>query len=660
MPLPVPYHQVIVPPVRVDPNYLPFIPQLALSQDGARLLPMVVASVINTMAEKVYDGPARTFCYNLLVNNNFNNPSFAEVCQQATSLCEINYRKGASRMLEFGIQDAVTQVLTLFTSSLIFQYHELKSVCDPKAVDAAYQNSPVYQNLKNEIQAMHNNQHYGAPQLQSQFPHPSQGHPQPGPGWNGQPVYQQGHPQGYPPQPMYPGYGAPQPGFIHGAVQQVGYGYPQQQFQPYEPYQQNRTQNPRWNGNPNQPSTSGGSGGWGQPGSGVQRVDEHQPSALNAARQDRFMGHLQSKNIGHNAPENHHVNVVNMPSEIEEVSPAQQSTGDDNTLTIEGGSEMNREQHAVAYFGEVLKDSRIIRNTQHQKAANELAITSAIPIEVESEEEVDPTMVSTAVQCGAAEGTVATCAHLEYLVSREKNPDLNLFRIFGRTMNPFMGPNILPKTMSDLTNAPSLINMALKIKSIAAGNAITSDSFPSDHSHLAFLKFVDRQITGRINDFLKYQLQQSMSIDSFVEDIEALGPYLEKKNQSLKYRYAFERWCTEFMQRFLDSCTPEFDRIVSEDFEIPEPLSYGYIPLTASYTFTHLSIVELGYKINGDYAEIDASTAPALFKIAKSLLKHKKELDVDTDVDYLVTSDGCRFRLFSDYVRENVFLIASE
>jgi hypothetical protein len=175
--------QPIVPVMLYDVNNSPF--QYTDIGVYARELrpygPMVLAMILNEAGEKAFQNSGRMVCYNLLVNNNGDNQELSMVLRYISLSVLLGMKRGMYRDPIQGFYQEVPKILALYTSSLLFQYPELKGRCAPQVVNAAFKNVEIFNNVKQEIESMnnftHGNQHMG-------FQQPTPMHPgmQPMPG----------------------------------------------------------------------------------------------------------------------------------------------------------------------------------------------------------------------------------------------------------------------------------------------------------------------------------------------------------------------------------------------------------------------------------------------------------------------------------------------
>lgn len=694
MPLPVPFTHPIIPVMCYDPSMPPALPPIIVPQMVQNGIPMAAVELINQLGTRSSNSPARMAGYNLAVMNNFMNEDFRELLQITCQYLVLKYQKGFIRTPFEGLPESIGDVLSLWLSNLVLIHPELKAACPPQVVHAAFQNAPVFINMKTELQAMMNQQtpqqQWQQPQQPQPMQHPQQWqqvpqmqHPQPGnwgPPPNMQPTPQWGQPQQLP------------------AGQWVNNQYGQQVFMPApQQWQQPQqvVQPPAWNGGSNtsfqyQRPVVGNPqlGGYGQPNC-VQASD----IAKDAALQSRFMGQLgrynqpqsfqpevqtmqpvqqvqpmdHSPRWGQPEPVNHPPSqaVYNQPDATP--APVVQPEPEPfkfKELKIKGGSEMDRQNHSVAYFGEEITYGVKERQEVFTKSADELAKASASPLElpdgVEPEVNDSGVHVSNTLHYDVTEESLLLEAKMKYLETREGESPSPMFRIFGKVASPFVGRKSLSNLSNNLRSVNSLSKLAermkMKMKDALVGKGGVRS--PDDLDTVAYLNYLDAYFTKKVNNILNNCLCANIRVGSFTADVAGLSEYVsQKRGQSIGY--AWDECANALFTRYINGFDAALDSAVEVNYKVPDNQCMVLTPTTFSYTFTELTLAELGFEFTDNPVSINKDKAPALYKIAASLSKHKKELEVDTDVDYLVTSDGAKYQLYKNYTAtgEN-FLIA--
>lgn len=611
MGLPVPADTPIAAFMLFDAATPPCYPQVKVAKNMQYIVPAVVSCTANEASNKANAHAGRMFFYNLVANNYWNNDYFTEVVQMVLDLIMVNMNKGILRAPEQGIADAVTQVLTLQTSTLFYQFQDLKSMVTPQVLDAAMQNVPFFNNLKQEIMSMYNNN----------------------PGYAN---------TGYPGQPLGAHAHAPMggPGF-HGnpGMQHVGTHFQNNNY----PVQQNNSWH-NGNGFPQRPQSNYPSGqgrfdgptpnsgaAFASPGS--NQFAEMSPTAV---ENDRFVGRqVRSPQINTVAPQVHR--------------PVANTSKVQTTLIIDKGSEMDRSKHQITYFGDSYVPDSAARGMQFAKATQAMAYTRIV-------EDCDSIHVDPNVTMEVSLDSAITAGTIKQFKLQNEESAVNVFRCFTIVATPGFCTVNVSDYIKVLREADSFTALVVKMKTLAMALSIKKDNKRYTDSVISFLSRFDSALTSIVNSFLRNNLQLQMKIDSFADDASNLGEYLFKK-YGTNYGSAFTSFESEILDTILENIEPELATELMDIYDIPEGLHYGLLPINHSLTFICMNDKELGYKIGDSAVVIEPDTAPSLYQIASSLVAHKKQMDISTLQDILVTADGVRYKLYRNYLKGAEYLI---
>lgn len=616
MALPVSSSHPMVPFTLYDSMSFPFVPQVQVMPSVAHLLPMVCSAVANEVAQKAQANAARMFCYNLLVDSYWNNGSFSEVVKIVCDLVALQLYKGHIRMPEAGVQEATSQVLTLYTSNLIFLFPDLKSNVAEPVLNAAFGNVQLLNNLKQEIIGMYNNNnpmsHHGFPSSNmGVHAHAPMQHPGAYP--------HGGHPGMAHPGHMHPSMGQPQMPVHHHPVHH-GFAHPQQPML--------------------------GGTGFGNPGGGIQgavtmsRIGSDPGNEAANIRQDRYFTRPQPVV----AKEEPRAQSVNVP-----VAPAKEVA--ETHLIIQKGSEMERSKHQVTLLGESYSTDTLARSRQFADSVDNL-VQEKPTEESETPHLVHPCLImETSLESALITGRVKQFEH------QAGDAAVNVFRCFAFVTTPMICIEDISSFVDNLRQATSFTQLVIKIKSMATSLSIKSQSKRYSDTVVSFLKRFDNQMTEVVNDFLKNKLGLSVHIDSFTDDASDLPNYIHSK-YGTAYAHAYAQFENEVIVAVLEKIDDEHRQDVINLLDIPDTVHTAIFPVNYSMTFTFMNDKELGYEIKDKAVVIDPRTAPSLYKIAQSLSEHKRQMQITTIYDLLVTADDARYKLYRNYVADQEYKIA--
>ena len=608
--MPVCTSQPIVPIVQYDPNMPPYVPTIpGVPVEVQHLVGTVAAQVCNEVGLKAFANPARMACYNILVNNYWQNNEFCEVVKLILGYLYISYLKGTYRMPDHGVNDCVGSILILYCSNIILMYPEVKSTVDPQLHNAALQNASTFNNLKAEIINMYNNGGSGGyyPQQQgmmganahaSMVPMQQQMVPQP----NGQVVMT---PNG----PMFVPAGMVQQPQMMPMQQQFVQQPTQFQNQPLQScYPQ--TQNAFSNGNNN---------------NNLNLVDN--------IRQDRFFSRAP-------AP------PVEQPIIQQQVK---QVKSEQTHLTVMGGNEMDRAKHQITFFGNTYRTDSVVRNQAFTESVNKLNNASI-------KAEVDNPVVYPTWMLEPCLDLAIINAKMLHVAQQQQDQKPSVFRCFGVVASPIISHLDIDSYVKEILQVKSFIEIVNKIKSLSMSLSQKEDEKQYADSIIGTLSHIDIMLTKIVNNFLNNSLRLTVKIESFTDDVGGLPEYLFNKFGQM-YSTMFNKFEQEIICSITEKIKEDDRTQLCTNLDIPDSVNVALIPMNYSFTFVFMTDKELGYNTGDTLVNIDAETTPVLYSLAISLQTHKREMQLNTIYDLLITSDGVKYRLYTDYTGTNKYLI---
>lgn len=619
MSLPVSAEFPMVPFSQYDPSVPPAVPQVQVLPTTGHILPLVSATVANEASIKAPQSAARMFCYNLLVNYFWNNKEFAEVVKLATDLVALQCMKGALRSPEAGVQDAVAQVLTLYTSNLIFLYPDLKSMVAPQVLNAAFGNVTTLNNLKQEISSMYSHTpgfgHHNDPRL-------SPGGYAHTPGVHG-----------------FPGGGHPGPGFGHPGHMHPGHMHPSM-HPAMHPSHYPQHHAPVHTGH-----QGGGFGSGFHGGATMSRLGSDPNAEGEAIRQDRFFTRPRRE-------EEQRPVQIHQQQQPQAPAPAPKVTAVSTTLVIEKGSEMDRDKHRVPTLGQSYAFDSSARGVQFAESAQAL-VTEKPAEDTDKPHHVHPALI------------MEPCLEQAIVSGRSKQFEhqaaqsaVNLFRCFAFTTVPMICVEDVTPYVKNLREATTFAQLVIKLKSMATSLGTKTDDKRYTDNVVTFLTQFDNLLTELVNEFLCNKLRLKLSIDSFTDDVSDLPDYLHRK-YGPEYSRALSVFEGELILSVLEKLSDTQEQEMMNLFNVDESLNVAIFPVNYSLTYTFMTKKELGYKIPaGQAVVIDKDTAPSLYMIAQSLEAHKRQMEITPMYDLLITADNARYKLSRNYAVEGEYLIA--
>ena len=638
--LPFPYEYLTTGIHSYSVETIPPMPQVRCGQATGAYIAHIYTTVLNTVgyAASGAQNPLRIFVHNLLSANGWQNNEIRELLQFTVDYIELLYLKGEVKSIPAVIEGLVKAAVTMYTSSVLFAFPELKAVSTPNQLNAASQNLGQFTELKKEINKMYTGQPYpghAVPQHQPQYqqPHPVHMH-QPGAvpmGHPGQPTYP------HPGQPTYPHPGhIPQYGHVHHPVQ---HHHHQASF--HQPQMQQRS-TPGW-GSPELETSRQDTGvifdRWSTP------LPQHQTTSN---QQDTQTPSSNNQNVSLNQRQFYEVSEFNFDQEL--VNPTEVVKQDVKVKTT--GSEyqviedivVDRKKHEVLYFGQAYKLETTERNNAFDAFVQEVAYPSSDEMKTKSEELVlDSKMFisQTDLDCAITSGRVSQ-------LTREVTTPM--YRVFAYIFTPVVSKDDIGDYFKQIKSSSSHVDIANKIQSIGKALQQLKEKDPVyAHRVITSLCAIDNHLTSLVNDYLRYGLNLIAQITSFSEDIpnienhvrmnsgntkaSALTSYLKSLTKSFTYNHSDES--LETMSSFY----------LDED----DKLFINLIPDTVSITYIDMTDRELGYElVKKNIKQITKESSTSLWNIAKSLTQHKLEQEIDTVKDILVTSDDVKYMIIRD------------
>lgn len=596
MSLPVPIDQALIPIRQFYQNQPPFMPNIQVLPPISNSLVDIAVLVANEAGSKAHLNNLSMFCYNILSNNMWQNNDYVELVKLAADLCCVKTYEGIYTYPEAGIQQSVSEALALYKSVLLFRYNELRSYVTQQLIDNASQNVAVYNELLNKIRALYSGQN---------------------------PLYGGGAPN-FQPTPM------------------SHYGQTPQYMPPVSDFRSNPGMQQRGT-IPFNPNMSGG-GSVSRYGPSSKPTESFSTSVnrgehyINPVRQDRYFDKTEPFKP---------VEQINEQIIVEDTI---------DYVTTLGGREMDRAGQNITYFGDVYNSSAVVKDGALNRSINSLSSANASSDLPSSSDYVYPTcMLEPSTENALLSGRIK---HLEQM---GKNPDIKAFRCFSIICNPLISNTDLNGYIDIIRKNKNLVGISNKLKSLTVSMSSSENNLPAKDVSDALDVFteIDNKLTIIINDFLKYNINTSIKIGSFVEDVAMLYNYINSK-YGLKYAEAYSIFESELIcslsQEFVGNTLTE----IKESLGIPESIYVGILPYDISTTYLNINSKELGLNVEDKPLVVIQEVTPSIHEVFVSLKKHLIEAELNTICNYLVLSDGVIYRMHYDYVDNERFMLVKK
>lgn len=620
----------VMPVVQYPPGQPPAIPNIVPHPLVAPYLAEIASMAVNELGIKAYVNATRLFAYNAYSDNNWRNPRFDRLVEFICDVISSNLATGKISSPQQGMQETVSQCVTMMTSSFIFEFPDLKVNLPPNILDAAIQNVQVMNDLQTKINTSKGLNMYPQQQMPAQM-QPQQVAPY-GQMVPVQPVIfldqygrqctydQQGRPMLLQAQPAQPPL-MPQQGY----PQQMPMGYPQ----PMQP--------------PNQAA-----GRWAQTQPGGQSFGT--PAATNAPQQvhqspvyDRY-----NRSVQQQAPSQPDAPVV--------PEPVRELTSDD---WVPSEEQYYRLAYDPAYYrpiyrrtpsGNVIEEiEKVMDREKHRTVlggvplppqTEELMVEEAVKA-IEQRSNYKPAPVET------KKGLLMTNFLDEVVndgnVSRLEG-DYGCYRVVAQICQPVVQLEDVQELLQSFSQCKDLTTLCNRVKAVG----LALDNWQSTDDKLDYLLRIDNFLTDVINNFLHNELSlEKLEIDSFAEDYLELRRYLHK-TYGERYGLALQAFDKEAMTSLFQPINTEMKDTLESNVlcDTTSEVFVSFIPHIVTITYVPLRSREVSVA-KGAARMLQADTQPILYNLAESLFVQKTGVleTLEPTYHYVVTTDGTRYKL---------------
>lgn len=348
------------------------------------------------------------------------------------------------------------------------------------------------------------------------------------------------------------------------------------------------------------------------------------------------------------------------------------------TLTLKEGNEVDRSKHQIVKFGGAVSYPLAPKFQELSDSTSKLLVSPAVavqpepivtmvagedgvekPVEVPGPEiPFDEYMIypSIMMQTSLDACIAATrAAKIEHVL---KQPEDKVFRAFAVSCDMILSSSDIDRYLVRLRVCSSFSELVNAIKGIANEEFTTQQE---RNDVLLALAEVDRKLTEKTNDFLRYRLGVTTRIEEFSSDILELKEHLVKYYKDERMIDGMDVFHRELIESLQCELPEEDIKDLKTDLRISDEVQVGYLPMMYSFTHINLTAEELGFDNNAMKDNITVITRTeheSLFKLIHSLEMNKFARKLNTITDYLITSDGVKYRMFVNALADDVFSIA--
>lgn len=193
--LPFPTNQLIAQPMLVQPGQPPFLPSIPyLPQPLQQAYPFVVSEAMNALSAKAQENPLRTFLFNQVVANNWQNQDFLAFLDGLVRMIEVKMSTGQFRDVMQCISTCAVYFAELNTAANVVKFPALEQGMDQNARNAVQTVLRELSGAMGEMNQFYSRQGQPPQPMQAQWNDPNAYRPvtmQPQQAWTGQPAPQQ-------------------------------------------------------------------------------------------------------------------------------------------------------------------------------------------------------------------------------------------------------------------------------------------------------------------------------------------------------------------------------------------------------------------------------------------------------------------------------------
>lgn len=385
-----------------------------------------------------------------------------------------------------------------------------------------------------------------------------------------------------------------------------------------------------------------------------------QAAASNPAAQGMIMGRnqipnppTQPSNLGSRYPipgtKSIKIDTSSSIQKIEEkpkVTEVVQPVTPISPSTINQGIEtMDRDQHAIAYFGKTYEApvEKLRVNMEEAIAKTETTIEK-MPAFSEAFKREEMWVSG------------ACLDELIYnVLAKQVMPDnynVEIYQCSGVVMHPIFS-SLPMDVLERLKGSETFANMSR----ILTEYLDEVEEINEKRKALIFVSQIDRVLTKMLSVFLKTTLANSkVQITSFIEDAISLGKYLSDKfNGKYNVPYnTFQRVCTAILFKYPDELKKTTEAINEQWSDIT---NVGSVATLYTVTMLSMSSAELNYGVEEKQKRVSAHQTPMLYRLLETISAYENKAAAAMH-HVLLTSDGVRYCVAKVCDEEGVFVIS--
>lgn len=350
---------------------------------------------------------------------------------------------------------------------------------------------------------------------------------------------------------------------------------------------------------------------------------------------------------GPTTPTNRFPSVSNVIEPTEVTTEIVKESDVVKTLGMSEGD--RRMSQAIKYFGVEVKTDGVFANSKFSEAVENL--TEAEASDSEDSRLYKIRMLEPTIECAVVSGKIKYTEHLL------KDSSIKAFRCFAIICNPVFYIYQIKDIINKLYSSTNMIELGNNIRSLSKSVGLMGIKEGEEdyvNSVLAIMSEIDNMLTIKLNNFLKYNVDSSLKVDSFSGDILDLCKLItDKKPRELSA--AVNRFDKELMKTLKFNTNNDCSNKIRELLDIADDVNISTFAFETSLTYIGIDSKELALNVENEPLVIDDENTPVLYALAASLAKHKTQMEIETIEDYLITSDNVKYKIITNYLNDNVF-----
>lgn len=648
------YDTLMYQVISFAPNQPPWVPSIACPPNIQALLPGIAAACANSVNAGMSLSPLGVFHFNQVAANNYQNNDFATLVSTAVDMLQYGLMKGMYRFPEEGAADAVEKARKMLSAYNVYTFQHLRSVIDPRLLNDVDQIVQQASQVQNEIRNMKQGgmQPQMQPQMQQQWggvqqaPYsaqmPMQNAPSPyGNGFNG------GRPQ-MPPRP-----GVNNTPFATGNMQTA---FVQQQMPDAGiPDETDRYSYLRKNNQSVQQTdpylNQGGPGR-------IVKVTTFDPEVVERQRTHPLASVAIDPIAGDINPPG--LQPYPYANNSKAMSFVLKQDGSNIEARIKEGDEMDRAQHTLT-FVEDAYTKRIPEGFQSRENAFSDSVYNMVKEQkVYADAELENTL-GTGLYADSVwlEDMFLDCAvfnvRRHQAIALKGQTNCKSYQRYVVMGNPIICTQKLAEVLSTIVSkATRLSDMANMLKEIVKHPDTSAEEYQT-------LLQIDDYLTKEINSVLKNKLNVDVNIDSFIDDVGGLAPFIHNQNGQI-YSEALIMHQKDFIQAcfsFMDE--NDTKAVIDANFPTEGEQLNDILVFNSNYSITVVNVLSKELNViftEGEVNAIKQSALPTMYRMIKEGIESAEKENVHFLHHILVTADNKRYEMHRGWIGNEFFLLS--